>query len=68
MDCSKTEVFLAELKRMCNSFGRCSYGCPLYDFDGGSTCDVWVLNHNNAEKAIEIVQEWSNSHQPKKHG
>ena len=65
MDCSKTEVFLAELERMCNSFGSCSYGCQLYDFDIGTTCETWMFNHDNAKKAIGVVQEWSNSHQPK---
>lgn len=66
MDCSKTEVFLAELKRMCANVGGC-YKCKIYKLlephkpcigGGGAFA-------KEPEKCIEIVQEWSDSHPEK---
>ena len=63
MDCSKTEVFLAELKRMCANVGGC-YKCEIYKLlephkpcigGGGAFA-------KEPEKCIEIVQEWSDQH------
>lgn len=59
MDCSKTEVFLAEWNRMCKatSCGRCG----LYGKEG--TCRFFT--QSKPEEAIAIVQEWSDANQPK---
>lgn len=66
MDCSRTEVFLAELKRMCANVGGC-YKCKIYKLlephkpcigGGGAFA-------KEPEKCIEIVQEWSDANQPK---
>ena len=56
MDCSKTEVFLAEWKRMCKA-NKCNT-CVLYGVHG--TCKNFILT--KPEKAVEIVQEWSDQH------
>lgn len=63
MDCSKTEVFLAEWERMCDStfLNNCTL-CQLYGRKGDG-CSIYVRHY--PEEAIKIVQEWSNSHQPK---
>lgn len=56
MDCSKTETFLHEWKRMCKA-NKCNT-CVLYGVHG--TCKNFILT--KPEKAVEIVQEWSDSH------
>ena len=68
MDCSKTEVFLAEWKRFCTEHGKKHYGergickkCALST--GFEHCNVFVTKY--PERAIKIVQEWSDAHQPK---
>lgn len=68
MDCSKTINFLHELKRLCGSRDECvanaanEEDCPMFG--------VCKLTHSkicaeDAKKAIEIVQKWSDE-QPKK--
>lgn len=68
MDCSKTINFLHELKRLCDSRDECvanaanKEDCPMFG--------VCKLTHSkicaeDAKKAIEIVQKWSDE-QPKK--
>ena len=60
MDCSKTEVFLAEWERMCDStfLNNCTL-CQLYGRKGDG-CSIYVRHY--PEEAIKIVQEWSDSH------
>lgn len=63
MDCSKTEVFLSELKRMCKGVGGC-YKCKIYHLlesprlciDGGGAFA------KKPTECIAIVQEWSDKH------
>lgn len=59
-DCSKTLDYSHEMKRMCNNFLRCEYGCPLEMLN---VCD----NANITQEHIDIVQKWSDEHaeQPK---
>lgn len=68
MDCSKTINFLHELKRLCDSRDECvanaanKEDCPMFG--------VCKLTHSkicaeDAKKAIEIVQKWSDE-RPKK--
>ena len=61
-DCSKTEVFLKELAKMCQGEEMDVTKCGIYQRSnfGCSTCAGWVRRH--AEDAIEIVQKWSNKH------
>ena len=64
-DCSKTEVFLKELKRMCNKYRCTKYnascsGCEIYQHCYDSSCYGFVKN--NPLKAVEIVQKWSDEH------
>lgn len=62
MDCNKTETFFAEWKRMCSEvdfLGTCllaQKGIVI----GCTHCEEHV--RRNIDKAIEIVQEWSDSH------
>lgn len=64
MDCSKTEVFFAEWHRMCDAFpvGE-GDSCPMKKkgatlFCSDCRCKVYM----KTGKAIEVVQEWSDTH------
>ena len=63
-DCSKTVNFIPEKERMCGSFDDCS-DCPLNSTKNsvGAGCEIVVTSH--IDKAVEIVQKWSDEHQPK---
>lgn len=65
MDCSKTEVFFSEKRRMCGFYHGICQKCNLSSHNNGAniTCDFFCDGHT--AKAIKIVQEWSDSHQPK---
>ena len=65
MDYSKTIDFLSELKRLCDTRDECvanaanKEDCPMFG--------ICKLTHSktcakDAEKAIEIVQKWSDEH------
>jgi hypothetical protein len=62
MDCSKTEVFFAELRRMCTFLGEEKQKCPLKKpgQSCGYTCFMRIIQ--NPAEAIKAVQEWSNTH------
>ena len=60
-DCSKTEVFLAEWRRMHYSFYSCK-GCPIYD-EYKQSCLECITT--NAKKSVEAVQKWSDKHPEK---
>jgi len=63
MDCNKTEVFLKERGRMCES-SVCS-GCKLSSRNNGRKLDCREFQSKYQKETIAIVQEWSDSHQPK---
>lgn len=63
MDCSKTEVFLKELKRMCDKFNSTCVGCKIYDICLDTGCYGFIKD--NTQEAIEIVQKWSDKNPPK---
>lgn len=70
IDCSKTENYLTEWRRMTKQ--RKDGGCELNCVDcplGGSNNSIdvpcSVLETNYPEKAIEIVQKWSDEHPQK---
>lgn len=61
-DCSKTEVFLAEWRRMHYTIDYCEK-CHL-DHDIKQTCLAFVTT--NPKKSVEAVQKWSNEHPEQK--
>ena len=72
MDCSKTINFLYELQRLCDSSGPCrgvlynKEDCPMVTICSQIKTHGQVFAQNeNAKKAIEIVQKWSNEHSKK---
>lgn len=69
IDCSKTINFFKEKRRMCNSCNDvvgCE-NCPLHiylnEMNIDSYCEYFVSVH--PEKAVEIVQKWSDEHSQK---
>lgn len=65
-DCSKTKVFFEELDRMCKTVNKdgevedCAFYKPNY-----GCCGYMSWLPDGVEKAITILQKWSNEH-PKK--
>lgn len=64
MDCSKTEVFLSEIGRLCNSVGDCEK-CVLECQCMTAYRSYPILDEHEIEFVINAVQEWSDAHQPK---
>lgn len=64
IDCNKTVNFIPEKERMCGSFDDC-LDCPLNSTNNsvGAGCEIMVTSHT--DKAVEIVQKWSDEHQQK---
>lgn len=63
IDCKATGNYLTERNRMCDMYvQRNCKGCVYHTTDG---CWRTTMEHNNPEKAIEIVQKWSNGHPQK---
>lgn len=72
LDCSKTENFLKEQSRMCikyRSYPNACRGCPLSCWNNKSPkgdlitcCDILS---ENPQRAVEIVQKWSDGHPQK---
>lgn len=72
IDCSKTENFLKEQSRMCikyRNYPNACRGCPLSSWNNKNSksdlitcCDILS---KEPQKAIEIVQKWSNEHPQK---
>lgn len=70
IDCSKTENYLAEKKRMTKltDIGVCEIkctNCPLSEKNNGKgrLCVDYEMHH--PEEAISIVQQWSDEHPQK---
>lgn len=72
IDCSKAENYFAEKRRMTKEQQdgvcklKCS-GCPLSSFNNGSSdmISCFAFEKFYPEKAIEIVQKWSDEHPQK---
>lgn len=70
LDCMKTENYFAEKKRMIKRAGigvcriKCE-DCPLGITNNGMKVLCSELETLYPEKAIEIIQRWSNAHPPK---
>lgn len=62
IDCSVTVNFLKECQRMCNSHGQDCDGCPMSIMNNGyDRLCTWVIEQH-PDRAIEIVQKWSDEH------
>lgn len=74
IDCSRTENYFAEKQRMTKKH-KLNYGgyacklncadCPLSHFNNDSKMLCSDFETFYPEKAIKIVQKWSDEHQPK---
>lgn len=67
IDCSITENYLKEKARMTKSIGvdRCGISCitcPLYCLNNECKMSCRRLENKRPEKAIAIVQKWSDEH------
>lgn len=63
-DCSKTDVFLEELDRMCKSKTCSECKLSIYNnYSGEMGCDEYMRNY--WYDAIKAVQEWSDEHSKK---
>lgn len=70
IDCSKTKNYFAEKQRMTGQRkdGVCELNCidcPLSSFNNGIGIPCMNLESSYPEKAIEIVQRWSDEHPQK---
>lgn len=74
IDCSRTENYIAEKLRMTKERSGAHYmcickhdctDCPLGIKNNGKSVTCTDLEVLYPEKAIEIVQKWSNEHPPK---
>lgn len=62
-DCSKTEVFVREYRRMCKSYSEC-WKCPVrLRFGSSSPCSMRTLDE--IDILLSIVQKWSDSNPAK---
>lgn len=66
IDCSKTISYLLERNRMCVFHGGCEE-CPLYNVTDKKNMfdDCDMIEEKFPDKAITIVQEWSDKHPQK---
>lgn len=67
IDCSVTVNFLVEHNRMCEyniSHDKC-YECPMYSSNNGTGYSCKSVSIKAPNRAIEIVQEWSDEHPQK---
>lgn len=52
--------FIEERDRMCESFEKCSYGCPAWD--GSCKLETGTYLKCEADEKVKIVEEWSAAH------
>ena len=69
IDCSKTENYFVEKRRMTKrQEGVCAINCvdcPLSSSNNGTNKTCRAFENCCASKAVEIVQKWSNENPPK---
>lgn len=65
MDCNDTKTFLSEWYRMCCSFDRNPHERPVTLGCGVVQCSSCRYLAMSGGDIINIVQEWSDTHQPK---
>ena len=64
MDCSRTVDFFKERDRMCKSHYACR-GCPISQAENGSDVNCFDFIKYHTEKAIKVMQEWSDQNPPR---
>lgn len=64
MDCSKTENYLKEKRRMCETVKHCDE-CPFYDIEEMDCFSINSIKRIGTKEAIATVQKWSDEHPPK---
>lgn len=64
MDCSKTENYLKEKRRMCETVKYCAE-CPFYDIEEKDCLNYSSIKQISTKEAIAVVQKWSDEHPPK---
>lgn len=65
IDCSKTENYLKEKGRMIESIRHNCLFCPLASKHNGTGFTCCIFEGKYPDKAISIVQKWSDEHQRK---
>lgn len=66
IDCNITTNYFSERRRLCDSYVRCSEGCPLCKEDSDGCMKCLYMNEDFTRfDTIAIVQKWSNEN-PKK--
>lgn len=65
MDCSKTNNYLREKGRILESIRHNCLSCPLASKHNGTSFTCCVFEGKYPDKAISIVQKWSDEHQRK---
>lgn len=63
IDCNITKNYIHERKRMCDSYG--CFECPLSSKTNGTKKTCRVFENYYPDKAIEVVQKWSDENPPK---
>lgn len=67
IDCSKIELYMTEKNRMTKAYEsgfcriRCEH-CPLDKKNSGEDVSCMQLELKHPERAVEIVQKWSDEH------
>lgn len=64
MDCSKTENYLKEKRRMCETVKYCEE-CPFYDIEEKDCFNYSSIKQISPKEAIAVVQNWSDEHPPR---
>lgn len=65
IDCSLAVNFMAELQRMCDEVGSCQ-SCRMSNEFDYTTCACSEYRLTHPQKAVEIVQAWSDTHPKEK--
>ena len=56
--------YLRTKRRMCGTYPKCM-GCPMaHETKYSATCSQSQLEDDFPEKAVEIVEKWSEEHSP----
>lgn len=65
IDCSVTANFLSERQRMCDSYKHGCGNCALREASRYTEHTCSDYTYNNPDKAVGIIQKWSDEHPPK---
>lgn len=62
MDCSKTEDFFEERRRMCKCYTELCDGCPISIKNNGIGVNCEDLVELYTQEAVVLIQKWSDEH------